>query len=178
MPASSDSPVRAQEPHVAIVPSMAAAETQGDRERRTPRSAGRDEHAARSTSDAAFARGRAYLLRSGGGGDGDVRRAAPERPTNTAAARARSEFADGGRTLFASLGPAPLAALPANPPVFDFFGAYLPAWLPAMGLGFLAMVLLRATLAVFGLHQRMPGRVFVYIAATVLFSCLAWLAMA
>ena len=80
--------------------------------------------------------------------------------------------------MFASLGPAPLAALPANPPVFDFFGAYLPAWLPAMGLGFLAMVLLRATLAVFGLHQRMPGRVFVYIAATVLFSCLAWLAMA
>lgn len=155
-----------------MVPSMAAADD--DRARRETEPTGPDTNAAESATDAAFARGRAPLLRGGG----MLHRAAPARPTNTAAARARSEFAGGGRTMFASLGPAPLAALPANPPVFDFFGAYLPAWLPAMGLGFLAMVLLRATLAVFGLHQRMPGRVFVYIAATVLFSCLAWLAMA
>ena len=67
--------------------------------------------------------------------------------------------------------------MPISQPVYDFFGAYIPAWLPAFGLGFLGMIVLRGTLVALGLHERMPGKVFVYLAATVLFSCVAWFAL-
>lgn len=73
--------------------------------------------------------------------------------------------------------PLALAAAPIGPPVYDFFGAYLPAWLPAFGLGFLGMIVLRAVLVAIGLNDRMPAKVFVYLAATLLFSCLAWFAL-
>ena len=63
------------------------------------------------------------------------------------------------------------------PPVFDFFGAYVPAWLPAMGLGFLGMVVFRSVLVAARLHDRIPAPVLVHLAATVLFACLFWLWM-
>jgi hypothetical protein len=90
---------------------------------------------------------------------------------------ARNESANGGRGARRS-GPIVFAAaMPIGQPVYDLFGAYVPAWLPAFGLGFLGMIVFRAAMVALGLHDRMPARVFVYLAATILFSCIAWFAL-
>lgn len=60
------------------------------------------------------------------------------------------------------------------PPVFDLEGAYVPAWLPAIGLGFLGMVIFREVLVALRLHDRLPVPALVHLAAIVLFACLAW----
>ncbi|MFM1890212.1 MAG: YtcA family [Planctomycetota bacterium] len=86
----------------------------------------------------------------------------------------RNESANEGRRARRSGSAAFAAAMPIGQPIYDFFGAYIPAWLPAFGLGFLGMIVLRGALVAIGLHDRMPAKVFVYLAATVLFSCIAW----
>jgi len=58
--------------------------------------------------------------------------------------------------------------------LYDFFGAYFPAWLPAMVIGLGATVVLRSALGAWKIGDRMPAPLVVYIASVVLFTCLAW----
>ncbi len=60
---------------------------------------------------------------------------------------------------------------------YDFFGAYFPAWLPAMVLGLGATVILRSVLGACKIDPRMPVPILVYISSVVLFTCIAWLAL-
>jgi len=60
---------------------------------------------------------------------------------------------------------------------YDFFGAYFPAWLPAMVLGLGATVILRSALGACRIDQRMPAPILAYISSVVLFTCIAWLAL-
>lgn len=57
---------------------------------------------------------------------------------------------------------------------YDFFGAYFPAWLPAMVCGLAATVVLRTALIASKVHARLPLPLVVYLASVVLFTCLAW----
>lgn len=57
---------------------------------------------------------------------------------------------------------------------YDFFGAYFPAWLPAMVCGIAATVVLRSALQATDVHPRLPVPLLVYVSATVLFTCIAW----
>ncbi len=66
----------------------------------------------------------------------------------------------------------------AHAPVFEFFGAYFPSWLPAMLCGVIGASLLRAALGRAGLHDRIPLPLLTYVAATVLVACAARLLLA
>jgi hypothetical protein len=58
--------------------------------------------------------------------------------------------------------------------VYDFFGAYFPAWLPAMVIGLGATVVLRSALGAWRIVDRMPVPLLAYMSSVVLFTCLAW----
>lgn len=60
---------------------------------------------------------------------------------------------------------------------YDFFGAYFPAWLPAMVLGLGATVIVRSALGAWKVDERMPVPILVYVSSVVLFTCIAWLAL-